>query len=265
MMPLITIIIILTTILIYFVNSYFALSSDLKKLKPLSVMVTPETKANDMSLIYDSIDKALLKSLYYYVCKDIEFDPKSSVKKYFSGHYRDLIAYLVNPDIFITDIIDDEEVRRPFSSVFIQRVYYLYIAETPECIKSLLFKYYSGYTVEDYFKKKRGRPSVAAFISEYVTYYLMSRYEENKIAEAKLLNNLNKSKTTSAKTYQAMVEAYDKQCILKLTSGIYSIYGTGVSDSIAENNYTETQNKPTNKTSREVNNEFAVDFHEPSK
>lgn len=265
MIPLITIIIILTTLLIYFVINFFSLNADFKKLKPLSVMVSPESKAKDMALIYDAIDRALLKSLYYYVCKDIKFDPKSSVKEYFSGHYRDLIAFLLNPQIYITDTIDSEEIRRPFSSVFIQRVYYLYIAETPECIKSLFFKYYSGYSVEEYFKEKRGKPSVATFISEYVTYYLMSRYEENKIAEAKLLNRINKSKTTSAKTYQSLIENYDKECISKLTSGIYTIYGAGVSDTFKSNDNVETPTKKINQTSREVNNEFAVDFHEPSK
>ena len=265
--PLLTIIIILTALTIYFAYGYFSMQKDFDKIKPLTMGVSPDSKIQDMTLVYESIERAVLKSLIYYIFKDIKFGSKSPVKEYFSGHYRDLISYLLNPNVTFTDEINGETITRPFSSIFIQRVYLLYLAETPESIKMLFFKYYSGYTVEDYNKDKRPKPSIASFISEYVNYFLMSRYEENRIAEAKLLNQVNQDKelgNMSSKRYQDLIDEYDKKCILNLNSSIYNIYGTGVNIPDNESQNTNTSEKP--KQKKEVKkNEFVIDFHESSK
>lgn len=267
--PLLTIIIILSSLLIYFLINNINLKKDLNKLKPLAFGISPETKINDMTLVFESMERAVVRSLLYYVFKDINFSEKSEVKHYYSGHYRDLISSLLNPKVLFTDIIDGEEITRQFMSIFIQRVYLLYIAETPESIKSLFFKYYSGYNVEEYNKEKRPKPSVMTFIAEYVNYYLMSRFEENKIAEAKMLNIVksidSKAGDLTSKKYKDLIDEYDQRCILNLNSHIYSIYGTGVS--VPDDKQNENQKSNTNKSQKKEvnNNEFTVDFHEQRK
>lgn len=263
--PLLTIIIILISLVVYLLIDNNGMKKDIAHMKPIAMGISPETKVSDMTLVFDSMERAVIRSLLYYVFKDFNFSEKSKVKHFYSGHYRDLISCLLNPGVLLTDTIDGEEITRQFMSVFVQRVYLLYIAETPESIKSLFFKYYSGYNIEDYNKEKRPKPSVMTFIVEYVNYYLLSRYEENKIAEAKLLDmvksiNSKPGETTSAK-YKELIDQYDEKCITNLNSHIYSIYGTGVSVPVTKEEQSKTN---TNKSQKKevTNNEFAVNFHE---
>ena len=265
--PLLTIIVILTSLVVYLAINNYSMKKDFKQIKPLTMGVSPESKASDMALVFEAMERAVVKSLLYYVHKDIKFGEKSPIQNYYANHYRDLINCLLNNKVVFTDVIDGEEITRPFSSVFIQRVYLLYLAETPESIKMLFFKYYSGYNIEDYNKEKRPKPSVASFITEYINYYLMSRYEENLRAEKILLKQVQHSdlKSPTSKQYKELIDEYDNRCILNLNSHIYSIYGTGVSvpDEFT-NHEIKTDTKKTQK--KEVTkNEFAVDFNEQRK
>ncbi len=263
--PLLTIIIILSTLVVYLLLDNISMKKDFSKIKLLALGISPETKASDMTLVFESMERSVIKSLLYYVFKDIKFGDKSEVKQYYSGHYRDLISFLLNPRVSFSDEVDGVIQYNSFLSVFIQRVYLLYLAETPESIKSLFFKYYSGYNIEEYNKKNRSKPSVLSFISEYVNYYLMSRFEENKIAEAKCLNIVKSSdlKNSDSKRYKDLIDEYDNRCILNLNSHIYTIYGTGASVPQDKPNINE-QKTDTTKTQKKgvTKNEFAVDFHE---
>jgi hypothetical protein len=89
-----------------------------------------------------------------------------------------------------------------------------------------LFKYYSGYTKDDYFiddKKKKPKPSALPFITNYVRNYLWCRYEENEDSEQKILNSIRSGEKVlgGADSYEKAMEAYDKACCRKIALNIY--------------------------------------------
>ena len=114
------------------------------------IPITPETKKSDMILINEAIEQAIYKSLHFFVLKDFKFSDKCKVTLFKSGRYRDLINYLLRPDIFITENINGDIRDISFFDYFFQRVYLSYICETSNNIKSLLFKYISGKTIDNY-------------------------------------------------------------------------------------------------------------------
>lgn len=192
-----------------------------------TIKVTPEEKDSDMSLIYEALDLYILKELHNFSTKDFTFTDKSDVKGLYSGNYRMLIRCLLSPNqiINLNDGGDKEELRTLFH-IFINKIYLNYISETSNNIKSLLFKYYSGYTKDDYFiedKKKKPKPSALPFITNYVRNYLWCRYEENEDSEQKILNSIRSGEKVlgGADSYEKAMEAYDKACCRKIALNIY--------------------------------------------
>lgn len=191
-----------------------------------TINVTPEEKESDMALIYEALDYYILKELHNFSTKDFNFTIDSDVASVYSGNYRSLIRCLLNPKQFINlnEGIGGEPEHRSFFIIFINKIYLNYIAETSNNIKSLLFKYYSGYTKENYFidKKKRDEPSALPFITNYVRNYLWCRYEENENAEQKLLDSIhNGEKALGADSYELALKAYDNACCRKIALNIY--------------------------------------------
>lgn len=199
-----------------------------KKNKPSNIIIpiNPEEKKSDMKLICETLDTYILKELHYFTTKDFVFDPSSDVKKLFMNNYRLLIKCLLSPkQIISSEYIDDKKESSLFFSLFINRIYLNYISETSDNIKSLLFKYYSGYTKYDYFnrdKKQQNNPSALPFIINYVRNYLWCRYEENEKAEQKLLDTIrNGEQIFGADSYEMAMNHYDISCCRKLASNIY--------------------------------------------
>ena len=190
------------------------------------ISVTPEEKESDMSLIYEALDIFILKELHNFSTKDFTFSDDSTIKELFKNNYRMLINCLLSPNQFIENELTTGKEYRSFFSIFVNKVYLNYVAETSNNIKSLLFKYYSGYTKEDYFnddkKVKRPEPSCLPFIINYVRNYLWCRYEENEDAEQKLLETIRAGQNPlGADTYEKALKRYDEACCRKLTLNIY--------------------------------------------
>ena len=209
------------------------------------ISVTPEEKESDMSLIYEALDIFILKELHNFSTKDFTFSDDSSIKELYKNNYRSLINCLLSPNQFIEIELTTGKEYKTFFNIFVNKIYLNYIAETSKNIKSLLFKYYSGYTKEDYFiedkKVKRPEPSCLPFIINYVRNYLWCRYEENEDAEQKLLETIRAGQNPlGADTYEKALKRYDEACCRKLTLNIYH------SNDIVE----VSANKPSTKLER---------------
>jgi hypothetical protein len=222
------------------------------------IPIDPETKERDLSLVYEAIDNAINKTLYYYAIKDLNFSEKSKVKLYNSGHYRDLINYLIRDDIFFTETMEDGTIKNiSFFDCFFQKVYLHYVTETSKNIKSLFFKYYSGLSIEDY-GNENAKPSIIPFLVDYVKNYLLLKYDENEQIQSYYLDRLTNTKGTSEQ-YESWLSEYDMNVIRKICLNIYHKYDA--SSSISDN----TSNTTTNEDNKEKKNEFSIDFHEQSK
>ena len=209
------------------------------------ISITPEEKESDMSLIYEALDIFILKELHNFSTKDFTFSDDSSIKELYKNNYRSLINCLLSPNQFIEIELTTGKEYKTFFNIFVNKIYLNYVAETSKNIKSLLFKYYSGYTKEDYFiedkKVKRPEPSCLPFIINYVRNYLWCRYEENEDAEQKLLETIRAGQNPlGADTYEKALKRYDEACCRKLTLNIYH------SNDIVE----VSANKPSTKLER---------------
>ena len=192
--------------------------------KPSLVPINPEEKDSDMSMIYEALDFYILRNLHAYTTKDIVFSENSTIDIVPKNHYRDLINALINPKQFIEIEIMDEKIEKQFFTIFLNKVYLDYSAETSNNIKSLLFKYYSGYTKDTYYldKKERQEPSDLPFVTNYVRNYLWCRHEENENASNELLEMRRAGKNAlGADSYEMALKNYDNACCRKLALNIY--------------------------------------------
>lgn len=241
----------MTFMIFMIIISFILLYIGLKPLfgpKPDEMMIplSPEQKKSDMSMVYEAIDEAINKSLSIYVSKDIQFSENSKVKMFVSGHYRDLISYLLRPDV----TFDDNGSVTPFLNYFVNRVYMIYISETSEFVKSLMFKYYSGFSTDTYFTRtKKDKPSPLFFVSEYVKNDLLKRFNENEIAQAEFYNRMQNNKESADKMTEWLSE-YDMKHICKLSLNIYNVYEKREKDF---------------SSNREVKNELSAKHNEQSK
>lgn len=209
----------------------------------MMIPLSPEQKKSDMSMVYEAIDEAINKSLAIYVSKDIQFSENSKVKMFVSGHYRDLISFLLRPDV----TFDDNGTVTPFLNYFVNRVYMIYISETSEFVKSLMFKYYSGFSTDTYFTRtKKDRPSPLFFVSEYVKNDLLKRFNENEIAQAEFYNRMQNNNESADKMTEWLND-YDMKCVCKLSLNIYNVYEKQI------------------LTNREVKNELPTKHNEQGK
>ena len=149
----------------------YSLESKLFRKKDNSpvISVTPEEKESDMSLIYEALDIFILKELHNFSTKDFVFSNDSSIKELYKNNYRSLINCLLSPNQFIEIELTTGKEYRSFFSIFVNKIYLNYIAETSKNIKSLLFKYYSGYTKEDYFNEDKTLTLSNAMDIKYIT------------------------------------------------------------------------------------------------
>lgn len=213
-----------------------------------------------MRLVCDAIHTAIMKTLHYYLSKDIVFSSTSPVSKLISGKYRDLISFLVRSDVTIDDM--DEEgntISKPFSYYFINKVYLTYISETSDYVKSLLFKYYSGYTIDDYPERKKIPPSALSFIVEYINTFLWLRYDENERKQEEIYEMLQ-SGVEVADDLRNTLARYDSECVRKILLNIYNI-----ADDTLSIEKSKTQKVDINTIQREVKNEFSANFNEQGK
>lgn len=226
--------------------------------KPI-IDVNPEQKEKDMKLVMEAIDRSIGKSLYFFLMKDFSFSPKCKVQMYTAGHYRNLITYLLRNDVFFTETDETGERNVSFFECFYNKVYLYYVSETSIHIKSLLFKYYSGLTIDNYDNPK-AKPSVIPFLVEYTKNYLYSRYDENQRIEAHFLDRLNETGSNTS-AFEKWMNDYDTQRVREICLNTYHI--NDITDFL-KSGQTETQtvSKTDNK---EMKNEFSINFNEQSK
>lgn len=150
-------------------------------LPPPGVM-SLQTRNSDMDLIYSYINRCFLKTLSEFSRKDWILIPENNKTNttitIYQNKYSDLIRALLVSGYYIRN---DEERKYTLFDIFIEKIFLLYLAETPEPIKLMLFNYESGYDVNNYFapNKKKIKKSAIHFITGYVRNKLWIRYSEN--------------------------------------------------------------------------------------
>lgn len=151
-----------------------------------------QTRNSDMDLIYSYINRCFLKTLSEFSKKDWTLIPENS-KTYasiniYQNKYSDLIRALLVSGYYIRN---DGEIKYTLFDIFIEKIYLLYLAETPEHIKMMLFNYESGYDVDGYFSsnKKKIKKSAIHFITGYVRNKLWIRYSENDANRTLICND----------------------------------------------------------------------------
>lgn len=222
--------------------------------------LSPQEKASDMELVTDAIHTAIMKTLYYYLTKDINFSEKSPIKMLLRGKYRDLITFLLRNDVFIEDIDENgETVTRTLFYYFINKVYLIYISETSAHVKSLLFKYFSGYSIDEYHQKKKGPPSALGFIVDYTNTFLWMRFDENERIQEEIYSLSQQTNSPSvADDLRDKLNNYDAECLRKITLNTYNIYDKGLMFEKKRLSTRDSQTIPT----QEVKNEFSTNFNE---
>lgn len=227
---------------------------------PTSLSV--ESREKDLNLIDVYLNNSFLKVLQEYLSKDLDFSENSPVKKYISGRYCDLIQYLLRPDIKFKFKFDDgTEVTRSFFETFIEKVYLLFLSETPERVKKIILKYYSGYTIDTYFLKRKPKPSMLPFVTESIRNKLWLRYRENE-ANTQYMLQTTRSRNDGSDTdinYQSIISNYDAECIQKICLDIYNTYEPEVKSTVYLNKTQNTSQKHTTNPTEKPNG-FEVDF-----
>lgn len=236
-----------------FLNIYLYFKT---KTPPPMIPLSPDQKREDMELIRQSIDESINKTLYGFLSKDTVFSKNSKVGVLYQGRYRNLISYLLRPDITFED--DGEE--KPFVTYFIGKVYMTYISETSQYVKSLLFKYYSGFSTNNYFTRtKKTKPSALNFITGYVNNFLWNKFYENEKTQQELYERLQNTHEDANKLTDWLND-YDMEQICKITLNTYDISGNGIDKS-----QTPAPTQSPKKETKEVNNEFSFKFNEQGK
>ena len=256
----ISIIILFIAMIIIFIKIK-SMENFLKSTDMLPVSMSVESREKDICLIDLYLNRCFLKTLQEYLSKNLEFSENSPVQKYFSGKYCDLIQYLLRPDITFNFKFDDgSEETRSFFESFIEKVYLLFLAETPEKVKNIILKYFSGYTIETYFLKQKSKPSILPFVTESIRNKLWLRYTENE-KNTQYMLQVVRSQNNGSDTdinYQSIISNYDAECIQKICLDIYNTYEPEIKSTV---NLNKTQTTSTNtKYTTEKPNGFEVDF-----
>ena len=145
-----------------------------------------------MDLIYSYINRCFLKTLSEFSRKDWTLIPENNKTNttinIYQNKYSDLIRALLVSGYYIRN---DGEMKYTLFDIFIEKIYLLYLAETPEHIKMMLFNYESGYNVDNYFSsnKKKIKKSAIHFITSYVRNKLWIRYSENDANRTMICND----------------------------------------------------------------------------
>lgn len=212
---------------------------------------------NDMNLINAAINRVIYITLSKYLNKTITFSSSSPTKTCVPGNFRLLIESLVHPSYTQTIPTDNGDEERRFFLIFVEQVYLTYISSVSSGVKELLYKWYSGYNLEDYqlsLVTKKINPSSLPYITDYVSYWILNKYTEVKAAESELFekaNNISDPNNT-ADAYSKLLEQYDKQSVSEIYLNIYHMYGVGTLDSSVAGKPTE------NKSNKDENKEVKV-------
>ena len=230
--------------------------------------ISLDTKTQDMDLVYNSLNRCFLKVLSEFSTRGYDFSSPEG-QKFFPGRYRDLITYLLRPDVKMPRELDNGDIEEvTFFEFFIQKIYLMYISETPESIKRLLYKYYSGYTINNYFAKKKPEPSCLFFINEYVRNKLWVRYSELETDAQKMLDDLRIDLPNTedlATKYDQIIREYDRLKLREINLNIYHMtddsmeYRKYVSSMSRNSNSVSNQQANLNTQTEEQQNVFKVD------
>lgn len=212
-----------------------------------------DLKTQDMDLVYNSLNRCFLKVLSEFSTRGYDFSSPEG-QKYFPGRYRDLITYLLRPDVKISRELDNGEIEEvSFFEFFIQKIYLMYISETPENIKRLLYKYYSGYSINNYFVKKKSEPSCLFFINEYVRNKLWIRYSELETDAQRMLDDLRIDLPNTedlATKYDQIIKEYDRLKLREINLNIYHM----TDDSMEYRKYLSSMSRTSNSVSNQQAN-----------
>lgn len=184
---------------------------------------------NNKDIVNYYIDSSIYETLFYYLNKDLKFDENSVIKIQAKFKYRDCVRNLMRPNVFYSGQL--------FKNIFIQRVYLLFISETPQYIKDLIFTFNSGYTYDNYYDKKK-QPSIQPYVLNYIDRQIGRMFMDISGIEelAFRSNNLGSSEIDS------IANELDSKEYAKICSFIYNI-----KEEVIENkNSSEKLNKKEN-------------------
>lgn len=251
-------IVILLTLLVILFLQYTKAKDSLKQILPMTSTMDINTKNSEMKIVDDAIRKALIKAYQFFINRSINFSNESPNKLYLAGKYRDLIRYLLRPEMTIEWYDKDDSVSNiSFFKYFVQKVYLIYISETSEAIKSLLFKYHSGFDVVTYTSDNEN-PTAIPYIIDFINNDLWLRFDNIEAVENKYLEQLNLS-SGEPEEYKKWLADYDK---VKVREICLNIYNTRDSDYLVnETKVTELNNTETKQGGK---NEFSFNFNEQS-
>lgn len=182
-------------------------------------------KNMDLELFHYMLDRAFIKTLSEFCSKDHIFMSGSPVSAIYGGKYRDLIFALLNTDIKLEPVLEDDEPEIFFTS-FVTSIYFKFISETADSIKKLFYKYYSGYTTDNYFDMKRSKgkkvkPSMLPYVTSYIRNKLWKRKYEIEISDAEMYRDSNEANKTD--DYLSALKKYDEDMIRQILLDLYNI------------------------------------------
>lgn len=156
------------------------------------------------------IDKYYYETLFYYLNKEITFDSNSVVKIQAKFKYRTCIRNLMRPNVYYGNL--------PFKNTFIQRIYFTFVTQVPEDIKQLIYTFNSGYTIDNYWDKKR-KPSIQNYIVDYVNKKINREFLEITKDEELAFKNTN----IGSEEIDKSMDKLDSKEYANLCSIIYNI------------------------------------------
>lgn len=208
--------------LVLFISTYIlailigiVLSNIYKKMfgKPNNTQINQismEFLESNKDLVAKYIDKSFNETLFYYLNKDLTFDDNSVVKIQSKYKYRECIRNLMRPNVYYSNIT--------FKNAFIQRVYLIFVSQTPSYIKDLIFTFDSGFTYDNYFDKKK-TPSIQPFVFDYID----KKINRSFLEITKLEEDMFKSTNVNSIEIDKMANIIDSKEYAKLCSFIYNI------------------------------------------
>lgn len=164
---------------------------------------------NNKQVVNLFLDKLYNETLFYYLNKEITFDEMSIVKIQGKFKYRNCIRNLIRPNVIYSG--------SSFKNVFIQRICLLFISTIPNNIKNLIYSFDSGYTLDNYWDKKKTR-SIQPYIIDYINKKInYSFLELTKNEEEAFIT------TKTGAEVDKLMDDLDNKEYAKLCSFIYNI------------------------------------------
>lgn len=186
--------------------------------------LTVDEMNNDITLINNALYKIFTNTLYTYLNMDIQcINPKTgeNIQQHINKHdYRRLVETLYLGDSYI-----DKSGKEALSlkEAFINSVFIHYVSETSDNIKNLLYKYYSGYSVSNYYSKNK-KPSATDYITRYTVGRIGKMYIETLIVDKEIFNDSkNEVGDSTSETYIKRLQKWNERMFQKTCLDIYSV------------------------------------------